>query len=153
MFSTLPRRRVWLALLAAAVVSTTSCGMLMTMMHGSKPVPPASEFGLGPRASASGALRASIETTAPLRVGKMQSVRVHFVDRDGSPVKLSAVSIDGGMPQHGHGLPTKPRVNALADAGEYTVDGIRFNMGGWWEVRFKVVAAAGVDSVTFNIKL
>ena len=61
------------------------------------------------------ALRATIETPAPLRTGKLQVVRVHLVDRDGAPVRDANVTIDGGMPQHGHGLPTKPRVSGGAD--------------------------------------
>jgi hypothetical protein len=30
---------------------------------------------------------------------------------------------------------------------------MKFNMGGWWVVRFDVTAAAGRDSVVFNVKL
>jgi hypothetical protein len=30
---------------------------------------------------------------------------------------------------------------------------MKFNMGGWWTVTFAVSAAAGADSVTFNLSL
>jgi hypothetical protein len=30
---------------------------------------------------------------------------------------------------------------------------MKFNMGGWWVVKFGVDAAAGRDSVVFNLKL
>jgi hypothetical protein len=57
------------------------------------------------------------------------------------------------MPQHGHGLPTKPVVTRYAGNGDYVVDGMKFNMGGWWVVKFRVSSAAGIDSLVFNIKL
>ena len=30
---------------------------------------------------------------------------------------------------------------------------MKFNMGGWWVVKFRVDAAAGNDSLVFNLKL
>jgi hypothetical protein len=30
---------------------------------------------------------------------------------------------------------------------------MKFNMGGWWVVKFRVSAAPGPDSVTFNVRL
>ena len=30
---------------------------------------------------------------------------------------------------------------------------MKFNMGGWWVVTFRVQAAAGSDSLTFNLSL
>ncbi len=116
-------------------------------------VPPASEFGLGPRTSAAGHYRATIETDEPLRTRRMLSVRLRVQDAAGHPVEGAAITVDGGMPQHGHGLPTAPRVTRELGEGRYQVDGLKFSMGGWWELRFGVTAAAGTDSVTFNVKL
>jgi hypothetical protein len=30
---------------------------------------------------------------------------------------------------------------------------MKFNMGGWWVVTFRVASATGSDSLTFNLKL
>jgi hypothetical protein len=30
---------------------------------------------------------------------------------------------------------------------------MKFNMGGWWVVKFRVAAVAGRDSVVFNLSL
>jgi hypothetical protein len=30
---------------------------------------------------------------------------------------------------------------------------MKFNMGGWWVVKFRVASAQGPDSVVFNVKL
>jgi hypothetical protein len=37
--------------------------------------------------------------------------------------------------------------------GNYRVEGLRFQMGGWWEVTFNISAAAQNDTVTFNLVL
>jgi hypothetical protein len=57
------------------------------------------------------------------------------------------------MPQHGHGLPTRPRVTRNAGDGVYDIEGVRFNMRGWWELTLSIQTAAGADRVTFNLNL
>jgi len=88
-----------------------------------------------------------------IRVGRLHSWRLHLETADGAPVDSATIAVDGGMPQHGHGLPTKPRVTRHTGNGEHVVDGMKFNMGGWWIVKFRVAGALGPDSVTFNLKL
>jgi len=135
------------------VLTMAACGM-MTMMMGTGAVPPAAEeFGLGPRSSAGGAYVATLQPAAPLAVRKLQSVRVRVTDAQGAALEGATISVDGGMPQHGHGLPTSPRVTAYHGDGVYQIDGVRFNMGGWWELELAVAAAAGADTITFNLKL
>jgi hypothetical protein len=68
-------------------------------------------------------------------------------------VNVAKVAVDGGMPQHGHGLPTRPRVTRVLGGGDHLVEGMKFNMGGWWVVKFAVQADAGRDSLVFNLKL
>lgn len=72
---------------------------------------------------------------------------------DGAPVENAQISVDGGMPQHGHGLPTSPQVTEYLGNGEYRVEGLRFQMTGWWEVKFTVSAGGQTDSITFNLTL
>ena len=88
-----------------------------------------------------------------IRVGRMHSWRLHVETVDGAAVDSAAIAVDGGMPQHGHGLPTRPRVTQSLGGGDYLVSGMKFNMRGWWIVSFKVQAAGAADSVTFNLKL
>ena len=71
----------------------------------------------------------------------------------GTVVEDAVVAVDGGMPQHGHGLPTEPRVTEYLGEGHYRVAGVRFNMGGWWELKFAISAPPGDDTVVFNIVL
>ena len=35
----------------------------------------------------------------------------------------------------------------------HLVEGIKFNMGGWWVVNFHVSSSAGSDSLVFNLSL
>ncbi|QJR37865.1 FixH family protein [Gemmatimonas groenlandica] len=85
--------------------------------------------------------------------GKLHQWTLHLETSAGVPVDSANVSIDGGMPQHGHGLPTKPRVTRALGHGDHMVEGMKFNMGGWWVVKFRISAASGRDSLVFNLSL
>jgi hypothetical protein len=143
-----------LALAVAAAVAVTGCGHMMTMMHGrGVDRPSETEFGTGPRASASRQFTATLQPDQPLRPRRMQTVRVAITDANGAPVDNATIRIDGGMPEHGHGLPTRPRVTRALGHGLYEIEGVRFNMGGWWELKLAINAPAGSDVVTFNLAL
>lgn len=90
---------------------------------------------------------------SPIPVGTIQSWTIAVTTPDGKPVEHADLSIDGGMPQHGHGLPTEPQVTEELGGGRYTVEGMKFNMPGWWTLTLKVTGAAGTDSATFNLTL
>lgn len=115
--------------------------------------PAAAEFGQGPRTSASMMYRAMLITEEPLRTRKLQTLQVVVTDRDGHPIDGATIAINGGMPQHGHGLPTRPRISKALGGGTYEIEGLRFNMGGWWELKLSITSPAGTDVVTFNLGL
>jgi hypothetical protein len=71
----------------------------------------------------------------------------------GAPVEGAAITISGGMPQHSHGLPTSPQATDYLGDGRYRIDGLKFTMSGWWQLRFAISAAAGSDTVVFNVVL
>jgi hypothetical protein len=148
-------RRVAFGLaIVAMAVSMTACGHAMMMMRGTGAKrPAASEFGLGPRASADGRYVATLDPVQPLRTRQLQTVRVIVRDAEGHAVDGAQISIDGGMPQHGHGLPTRPRVTRALGDGSYEIGGVRFNMGGWWEFKVTIAGSRGADTVTFNLEL
>lgn len=70
---------------------------------------------------------------------------------DGKPVEDARIGVDGGMPQHGHGLPTAPQMTAALGQGRYRIEGVKFNMGGWWVIRLTVTAGEKTDTVEFNL--
>ena len=115
--------------------------------------PTQSEFGLGPRASVGGHYTAVLQPSQQLRPRQLQTILVVVTDADGHTVDGATIAIDGGMPQHGHGLPTQPRVTRNLGGGVYEIGGVRFNMGGWWELSLDITSAMGSDKVTFNLAL
>ena len=106
------------------------------------------------RTSEGGAYRATIRPQGDsIPKGKLQRWTLHLETAAGAPVDSGDFSVDGGMPQHGHGLPTTPRVTRALGHGDHLVEGMKFNMGGWWVVKFRVDGAPGTDSGVFNVKL
>ena len=106
------------------------------------------------RVSEGGRFRATIKPAGDsIPKGKLQTWTLHLETARGSAVDTASVTVDGGMPQHGHGLPTKPLVTRHLGNGDHLVEGMKFNMGGWWIVKFRVTNSAGLDSIVFNLKL
>jgi hypothetical protein len=83
-------------------------------------------------------------------INKMHAWEVRVTLPSGQPVDGARIAVDGGMPQHGHGLPTQPKVTRALGDGRYLVEGVKFSMPGWWELKLKIDGAQGRDDVTFN---
>ena len=106
------------------------------------------------RLSETGLYRAEIRPDGDsIPKGKLQKWTLHLETAGGAPIDTAKITVDGGMPQHGHGLPTKPLVTRPLGNGDYLVEGMKFNMGGWWVVKFRVSSTRGDDSLVFNLKL
>ena len=87
----------------------------------------------------------------PIVINRLHSWQVSVASPGGAPVLHAHIDVDGGMPQHGHGLPTRPRVTQELGEGRYLLEGMKFSMTGWWEIRLKVRSDdSGEDVVTFN---
>ena len=106
------------------------------------------------RVSAQGAWRVSYKADpTPVPVHRMHAWTLHVARPDGTPITGATIKVDGDMPQHGHGLPTRPRVTRELGNGDYLVEGVKFQMGGWWVMDFEVTAAGRTDRVRFNLQL
>ena len=106
------------------------------------------------KASGKGLYAVAIEPeSGAIRLGEMHSWLLTLATPAGDPVEGATITVDGGMPEHHHGLPTSPAVTAELGSGKYRVEGMKFTMSGWWELRFAISAPAGEDSVTFNLQL
>jgi len=86
-------------------------------------------------------------------VNQMHQWTLHVETADGQPVEDATITVDGDMPQHGHGLPTRPQVTQYLGNGDYLVEGLRFQMGGWWVMDFVITAQGQRDTVQFNMML
>jgi hypothetical protein len=83
-------------------------------------------------------------------INQIHSWTINVATSTGAPVRQARIAVDGGMPQHGHGLPTRPRVTRELGDGNYLLEGMKFSMTGWWEIKLAIDAAEGADKITFN---
>lgn len=101
-----------------------------------------------------GLYRVSYEPeSGTIPVHEMHSWIVLITTPDGTPIEDASITVDGDMPRHGHGLPTVPQATAHLGGGRYRIDGMKFQMGGWWFVRFGVAAGGARDEVRFDFVL
>ncbi|WP_338845546.1 FixH family protein [Massilia sp. W12] len=84
-------------------------------------------------------------------INRMHSWQVRLSNAEGKPVEKATFRIDGGMPQHNHGLPTRPQVTQNRGHGIYLLEGMRFNMPGWWELTLHIESEKQKDRVNFQI--
>ena len=86
-------------------------------------------------------------------VRRLHEWGLRVTGRDGGPVRATYLNIDGGMPQHGHGLITQPEITAEDADGNHIIEGMKFHMGGEWTLRIEVVAGDLSDFATFRIQV
>ena len=147
------RRRRWSRLLWTVPAAVLAVGGLaygaMSMMT------PPDDLDLWlSRMSPGGAYLTTISPNVdPVSVGPLHTWTVELKTADGKPVDGASVAINGGMPQHGHGLPTAPQVTRNLGEGRYLVEGMKFNMPGWWTIEVEVGGPAGRDETVFNLVL
>ena len=126
---------------------------LHPLMMGDQPAPASLDTSTT-NLSDNGMFRVSWTSDAPEPpINQIHTWTIHVETVDGQPVKDAEISVDGGMPQHGHGLPTSPQVTQNLGGGDYLVEGMKFQMPGWWEVRFNIQADGQSDTITFNLTL
>ena len=128
------------ALSLAALIATTGC------------MSPPKELDLAlTRPSADNKYVVTLQPPAqPAAINQLHAWQVRLATSAGAPVTQARIQVDGGMPQHGHGLPTKPQVTRELPDGGYLIEGMKFSMTGWWEIKLAIDGPAGADRVTFN---
>jgi hypothetical protein len=89
----------------------------------------------------------------PVPINQILKWTLHVEDAEGQLVENATITVDGDMPQHGHGLPTRPQVTRYLDNGDYLIEGLKFHMPGWWVVDFQMEAGGQQDQVRFNLLL
>ena len=143
------RRAILLGIpVVAALIGAGAYGAMMMAP------PPADLDYARTQVSEKGLFTATIAPGAdPIAINQLHSWTVDVAVADGSKLDPAAITIDGGMPQHGHGLPTAPQVTTDLGGGKFTVEGMKFNMGGWWVVNVHVATPQGEDVATFNLNL
>ena len=107
-----------------------------------------------PAWAASGEFQVTYTSTIdPIAINKMHEWVLDIKTGDGTPVTDAEIVIDGGMPAHNHGLPTNPKVTQDLGQGKYRVEGVRFHMAGYWEMRVTIKANGVEDTVVISLEL
>ncbi len=88
-----------------------------------------------------------------LAINKMHGWILHIETSAGLEIEGAIVDVEGGMPEHDHGLPTKPRVTEELGGGDYKLDGMRFHMSGYWEVVVSITTDSGISIITIPLQL
>ena len=152
------RRHRWIWWLAGGVGMVLLVGgiwfTLMMRQMADENTPPPDLNVSRTRASAqglySGTYTPSLEQ---ITIDKLHSWTLHLETADGKPVESATIAVHGDMPGHGHGMPTKPIVSEHRGNGDYLVEGMKFQMTGWWFVEFEVLAGGKQDIVRFDFVL
>lgn len=79
--------------------------------------------------------QATLTCAAPPGAGTFQECRLQVDSPQALPTDL-IIAVDGGMPSHGHGLPTAPQAVPTGKPGEFRIDGLKYSMTGEWVLGF-----------------
>jgi len=95
-----------------------------------------------------------IATDAEIKLSEFLSwqlvIRDAYSNQGVAPVR---VVIGGGMPAHGHGLPTQPEVTGHTGDGHYQLEGLMFNMAGQWQLVLQIGTKKILDRVVFDLTI
>lgn len=108
----------------------------------------------GPWTSRGGELQISYASNLePLTINRIHSWVLYVETIEGIPVADAELTVEGGMPEHDHGLPTRPRVTRYLGDGQYLLEGMRFHMPGAWEIQIAIDALGKQDVVVIALTL
>ncbi|PSJ63883.1 FixH family protein [Pseudaminobacter soli (ex Li et al. 2025)] len=140
--------------LVAIIGIAAVAAMALTKLYSVPPQPVSGPNFAFSKPSDQGTYVVAIEPeTTPVKQGELHSWIVTVKTPDGKPVESAKITVSGGMPAHGHGLPTSPEVTDHLGEGRYRVEGVKFSMAGLWELKFAISAPQGDDQAVFNLML
>ncbi|GAA5181247.1 hypothetical protein GCM10025771_27740 [Niveibacterium umoris] len=87
----------------------------------------------------------------PIAIDQAHTWQVRLASQDGAPIKHARINVDGGMPQHGYGLLTRPRVTQGVTDGTYVIEGMTFSTTGWLEIQLTIESPQGRERVFFDV--
>jgi hypothetical protein len=104
------------------------------------------------KASDDGRFRVSLEGPGEgVDMNRISTWEIAVSTPDGAPVRGARIDVVGGMPLHTHGFPTDPDVGEELSPGVYPLQGVRFGMGGWWQILLAISADGTTDTVAFDL--
>ncbi len=107
-----------------------------------------------PQPSKQGRFRLALKPVADtILLHDLHTWTIHIESANGMPIQPKRILIGGGMPQHGHGFPSQPKITRYMGNGGWLIEGMQFNMTGLWQIRFKLLDAFGWNGSTFEFTL
>ena len=143
-------RRALIPIILVVVAAIAYAAYTMIRMNTLSPTPDLSTTRTSEQALFRGTWVSQLD---PIEINQMHTWTVHVETPDGQPLDNAQIAVDGGMPQHGHGLPTQPKVTQYLGKGDYRVEGMKFQMTGWWVVNFHISVDGKTDTLQFNLIL
>lgn len=99
-----------------------------------------------------GTLQASYEIDfLEVPLNGVHSWRLSLQDKHGQPVVGVDIDLSADMPEHLHGMTTKPVVQETDRPGLYLIRGMNFHMPGYWEVTLDISGANSRYLLRFNL--
>lgn len=105
------------------------------------------------RATHKGLYRITVEAPTSIPTNRFQAWSIAVTAADGKPLTETALAVSASMPQHGHGMLVQPRVSRQPGSGKFLVEGLKFHMPGYWEVKLTVTATGQTDDLMFALDL
>ena len=96
---------------------------------------------------------AATSNLQPIVINQMHTWTIHVETDKGKVVEDAHIVMDGGMPEHQHGLPTAPEFTKNLGGGDYLVEGVKFSMTGHWVLKFTVTADGKRDTAVVELNL
>ena len=124
-------------------------GSMMDTMHVPHDMSMDKEIDLTSVVSARNLFNVSYEAPWPVPMNRLHSWDIWITTPSREPVTGANITVNGGMPAHGHGLPTRPVVVETDVLGKYRIDGIKFTMPGEWVVRLHIDTPFDKDTAEF----
>jgi len=145
------RTTAWLVLGALAAALGAGCSEEPREDPARSPARSAESIG-GVATSEAGRYRVALEPAdPPVRIGALHDWVLRLERTDGAAAEPTSLQFTGGMPAHGHGFVTAPRVTRRLDDGGFLVEGVKFHMGGAWELRVTLSDPLGRDRAILPI--
>jgi len=93
-----------------------------------------------------------VASSSDIRLSKFHSwqLSIRYADSN-QTVSPARIVVGGGMPAHGHGLPSQPQVTTHLGDGQYRVEGLIFNMAGTWQLVFDINTQKLSDRIVFDV--
>ena len=99
--------------------------------------------------SVKGQLQSELQCVTAPAVGDFQNCTLKLNSTQTLPSDLT-IAMDGGMPAHGHGLPTAPKVVATDKVGEYRIEGLKYSMTGECLLGFMLQSKSMNDKIVYK---